>query len=235
MDKHCLIWFRNSFRMKKKVQRGQRGQRPLMYQYKVNIRPYFSDRIILKSTEGLILSHEVNNDIIILIVYLVYINITIGVSYGNFRLIKNTITSFLGGLKGSLQVSIILDPKPNQRFHKIRKGNGQKIKLPVYTANDDISGEVKVELKDTKKYEHLGIKCMLIGYLCNFILTQKYFQIKIYLLNFIPSLNNQNLQEFSQKVRPLNSNILTLKRSIKHLMELLEELDISLGLSSIVT
>lgn len=39
------------------------------------------------------------------------------------------------------------------------------MKLPIYTANDDISGEVKVELKDTKKYEHLGIKCMLVGYL----------------------------------------------------------------------
>lgn len=39
------------------------------------------------------------------------------------------------------------------------------MKLPIYTANDDISGQVKVELKDTKKYEHLGIKCMLVGYL----------------------------------------------------------------------
>ena len=37
--------------------------------------------------------------------------------------------------------------------------------MPVYTGNDDITGVVNVELKDTKKYEHLGVKVMLIGYL----------------------------------------------------------------------
>lgn len=44
---------------------------------------------------------------------------------------------------------------------------GEKYKLPIYCGNDDISGIVKVELKDTKKYEHLGIKVMLVGYLGN--------------------------------------------------------------------
>ncbi len=62
-------------------------------------------------------------------------------------------------------MDIILDKKPDQKYFKVRTSNGDKIKLPIYTANDDISGEVKVELKDTKKYEHLGIKCTLIGYL----------------------------------------------------------------------
>jgi hypothetical protein len=41
------------------------------------------------------------------------------------------------------------------------------VKLPIYNKNDDISGTVNVQLKDTKKYEHLGIKCYLIGFLGN--------------------------------------------------------------------
>lgn len=61
-------------------------------------------------------------------------------------------TSFLGGLKGSINVEIVLDPKPDQKHFKVRSPKGEKFKLPIYTANDDISGEVKVELKDTKKY-----------------------------------------------------------------------------------
>lgn len=64
-------------------------------------------------------------------------------------------------------MEIILDKKPDQKYHKIRAPNGEKVKLPIYTANDDISGEVRIELKDTKKYEHLGIKCTLVGYLGN--------------------------------------------------------------------
>lgn len=84
---------------------------------------------------------------------------------GKIILTQNAVTSFLGGLKGSINVDIILDPKVDQKYHKIRTQKGEKIKLPIYTANDDISGEVKVELKDTKKYEHLGVKIMLIGFL----------------------------------------------------------------------
>ena len=34
-----------------------------------------------------------------------------------------------------------------------------------------MSGTVKVQLKDTKKLEHLGIKCYLVGFLCTSILT----------------------------------------------------------------
>jgi hypothetical protein len=71
----------------------------------------------------------------------------------------------LGGLKGSANLEIKLDLRPSHPQFKVRSPKGEKFKLPVYTANDDISGEIKVELKDTKKFEHLGIKCMLIGYL----------------------------------------------------------------------
>jgi vacuolar protein sorting-associated protein 26 len=58
------------------------------------------------------------------------------------------------------------------------KSKGEKVKLPIYTANDDISGTITVQLKDTKKYEHLGIKCFLIGYLCNLRINSEIFSSK---------------------------------------------------------
>lgn len=75
-------------------------------------------------------------------------------------------------------MDIVLDAKIDQKYHKVRTQKGEKIKLPIYTANDDISGEVKVELKDTKKYEHLGVKIMLIGFLGKCNLMQKYTAIR---------------------------------------------------------
>lgn len=50
--------------------------------------------------------------------------------------------------------------------------------MPIYSDNDDISGIVKVELKDTKKYEHLGVKVTLIGYLCNIDVDVEIFSDK---------------------------------------------------------
>ncbi len=50
-----------------------------------------------------------------------------------------------------MEIDIKLDLKENQKYHKIRAGK-EKIKLPVYNKNDDISGTVSVTLKDTKKY-----------------------------------------------------------------------------------
>ncbi len=47
----------------------------------------------------------------------------------------------------------------------MKSAKGEKVKLPVYTGDDDCTGEVRVILKDTKKYEHLGVKCNLVGYL----------------------------------------------------------------------
>lgn len=76
-----------------------------------------------------------------------------------------------------MEVDIKFDPKENQKFHKIRNGK-EKVKLPVYNKNDDMSGTVSVNLKETKKFEHLGIKCYLIGYLGTLLFTQKYTQTR---------------------------------------------------------
>ena len=84
---------------------------------------------------------------------------------GNQSLTQDKLSSFFGGLTGTLEIDVSFDPKPAQKYHKVRNGK-DKIKLPVYNKNDDMSGTVKVNLKDTKKLEHLGIKCYLIGYLC---------------------------------------------------------------------
>ena len=70
------------------------------------------------------------------------------------------------------------DLKEDIKYHKIRNGK-EKIKLPVYNKNDDMSGTVSVTLKDTKKYEHLGIKCFLVGFLGTHPLIQKYTPIRI--------------------------------------------------------
>ena len=74
-------------------------------------------------------------------------------------------TNFIGGLTGSASVDIILDPAPTRKTFKIKNSKGEKVRLPIFTANDDISGVVTVSLKDTKKYEHLGVKVALVGYL----------------------------------------------------------------------
>jgi len=82
-------------------------------------------------------------------------------------LIQEKLTSFFGGLTGGVEIDIDFDLKEHQTYHKIRLSKGEKIKLPVFTGNDDLSGTVNVSLKDTKKFEHLGIKCFLVGYLGN--------------------------------------------------------------------
>jgi len=69
---------------------------------------------------------------------------------GKKDFMQDKISSFFGGFTGSLEIDIIFDPKENQKHHKIRNGK-DKIKLPVYNKNDDMSGTVKVQLKDTKK------------------------------------------------------------------------------------
>lgn len=86
-------------------------------------------------------------------------------SDGTLAYIQNAISSFIGGLKGYITIDIVPDKKPNQQYFKIKNEKGEKVKLPIYTGNDDISGEVRIEIKDAKKYEHLGVKCMLVGYL----------------------------------------------------------------------
>lgn len=64
---------------------------------------------------------------------------------------QEKISSFFGGLTGSVEIDIQFDLKENQKYHKIRNGK-EKIKLPVYNKNDDMSGTVNVQLKDSKKF-----------------------------------------------------------------------------------
>jgi len=98
-----------------------------------------------------------------IICFILYLN------HGSSYLMQDKISSFFGGLTGSVEIDIKFDLKDNQKYHKVRNGK-EKIKLPVFTKNDDMSGTVAITLKDSKKYEHLGIKCYLVGFLGIFIL-----------------------------------------------------------------
>lgn len=69
------------------------------------------------------------------------------------------------GFGGSLAIDILLDPTTRKKFWTTKDANKNKIKLPIYVGDDDISGSVTVKLQDTKKFEHLGIKIELIGHL----------------------------------------------------------------------
>lgn len=129
----------------------------------------------------------------------------------------------MGGLKGSLSIEIALDRKPEQKYFKVRGEKGEKVKLPIYTGNDDISGEVKVELKDTKKYEHLGVKVMLIGYLCTLDLMQKYSATRISLPSSTLYPSSYSPQGYSLKINHSSSNFPVSKKSMRHLMASQEE------------
>ena len=48
----------------------------------------------------------------------------------------------------------------------IKQGHNYEV-LPAYINDDDITGKIDLELDDTEKYEHLGLKYYLIGYLGN--------------------------------------------------------------------
>jgi vacuolar protein sorting-associated protein 26 len=69
-------------------------------------------------------------------------------------------------------VGILLDPTDRRKFLKVRD-KGKSKKIPIYAGNDDISGVVTVELKDIRKYEHLGLRIDLIGHLCTSKITQR--------------------------------------------------------------
>jgi hypothetical protein len=51
-----------------------------------------------------------------------------------------------------VDIDITLDKKENQKIFKFRTKKGERIKLPVYEGLDDISGQIQLTLKDTKKY-----------------------------------------------------------------------------------
>jgi hypothetical protein len=70
-----------------------------------------------------------------------------------------------------------------------------------------MNGTVKIQLKDTKKLEHLGIKCYLVGYLCNFLFNQKSIQTKISVLNLLHYPNSLNLQAFLVTIKSISLNL----------------------------
>jgi vacuolar protein sorting-associated protein 26 len=80
---------------------------------------------------------------------------------GHYQLMLESILNF----GGTASVDINIDPNVRKKtalfFDKARN----KIKLPVYTGDDDISGVVEVKLQGTKRLEHLGIRIELVGHL----------------------------------------------------------------------
>lgn len=73
-------------------------------------------------------------------------------------LTQDKLTSFFGMFTGgSATIDILLNPNDRNKFLKV-KLDGKKHKLPVYSAADDISGVVVVEISGTKKYEHMGVR-----------------------------------------------------------------------------
>ena len=129
-------------------------------------------------------------------------------------------------MTGNVEIDIKFDLKEDQKYHKIRKGK-EKIKLPVYNKNDDMTGTATVSLKDTKKFEHLGIKCYLVGYLGMLYFMQKSSQIKICVLNSHLYRRSWNLLEFWLIARHSSLDSLILKKSMKPSKELLGESGIS--------
>lgn len=84
--------------------------------------------------------------------------------HGNPQTTQEKVTSFFG-FGGTVNIDVILDPTDRKKFWSIKDTNGKRVKLPIYVGEDDISGVVAVQLQDTKKFEHLGVKIELIGHL----------------------------------------------------------------------
>jgi hypothetical protein len=67
-------------------------------------------------------------------------------------------------VQGSVKLTITLDSTEHQRT-ALAKVGGRYVNLPVYTGRDDISGRISLELKNSSRYEHFGLKVYLIGLL----------------------------------------------------------------------
>lgn len=129
-------------------------------------------------------------------------------------------TSFFGGLTAAVEIDIKLDLKENHKYFKMKNAKGEKVKLPVFTKNDDISGTIAVQLKDCKKYEHLGIKCNLIGYLGMCCHTQRYSLVRICQLSSTVFLRSWSQLVYSWRIRVINSSSRISRKSMRHLMGL---------------
>jgi hypothetical protein len=84
---------------------------------------------------------------------------------------KEAVTNFFEGLATNITtavaIGITLDSTSHGKTTKVKRDGGL-IDLPVYSGSDEISGTIEVEIKNTNRYEHLGLKCYLVGLLCIF-------------------------------------------------------------------
>lgn len=76
---------------------------------------------------------------------------------GSASVMQDKVTS-LFGFGSSVTLEVVLDSTPRNKFWKVKDANKNIVKLPIYTADDDISGTVTVKLDNNKKFEHLGIR-----------------------------------------------------------------------------
>lgn len=84
--------------------------------------------------------------------------------------------------------------------------------------NDGISGIIEINLKDDQPFQHLGIKCFLIGFLGTPFLTQKYTMRKPYQQSSILYQSNCCQQEHSKIALNSNSNSTILRNNTKAIM-----------------
>jgi hypothetical protein len=76
-------------------------------------------------------------------------------------------------MSGTVNLSISLDSTDHQKTSTF-KVEGNYVTLPAYTGKDDISGRIDLELKNSTRYEHFGLKVFLIGLLGKTHLIKKY-------------------------------------------------------------
>jgi len=72
--------------------------------------------------------------------------------------------SFLG-IGGTPIVEIKIDGLDKRKHIPVKDKEGQSVKLPLYTGDDDISGTVELSMGKLKKFEHQGVKVELIGHI----------------------------------------------------------------------
>ena len=72
------------------------------------------------------------------------------------------------------------------KFLKAKLKGKKKVKLPIFSGDDSISGVINIQLRDDEEYEHLGIKCTLVGYLGIYSSMQICTNKNSYALSFIP-------------------------------------------------
>ena len=61
-------------------------------------------------------------------------------------------------------MSINIDPTEHEKTMTFKRGHN-KVVLPAYKDSDSISGTIAIDYSEIQKYDHLGLKVFLIGYL----------------------------------------------------------------------